>query len=154
MQNVLTLNRPGMREQMETNDNPVKEVLEELFTLLESLETQSTAVLQFLKDQGITPDKKLAPYLERAGNASSVKWRAARVRMEYLLAPIQKEPEEKDEDKDQAKGSEEQQNKKAKREAEDNKENPAGKANADSKNQDSSPKGDEKKPNDQKGKRD
>jgi hypothetical protein len=43
-----------------------------------------------LQDQGIGGEK-LAPYLERAGNASNVKMRAARKRMEYLLTPIQKE---------------------------------------------------------------
>jgi hypothetical protein len=90
-----------MSEQMGTNANSLKEVLDELFTLLEALETHSEAVLQFLKDQGITTDEKLAPYLERAGNATSVKWRAARVRMEYLLSPIQKETKNKDAEKPQ-----------------------------------------------------
>lgn len=73
---------------MEEKPNPLKEVFDELFTLLENLEAQNLAVLQFLKDQKVGTEKKLAPYLERAGNASSVKWRAARVRMEYLLSPI------------------------------------------------------------------
>lgn len=80
---------------METNTNPLKEIFDELFGLLESLEAQSMAVTQFLKDQKIGNDKKLAPYLEQAGNASSVKWRAARARMEYLLAPMQKEADDK-----------------------------------------------------------
>jgi hypothetical protein len=81
---------------METEpNNPLKEIFEELFGLLESLEAQSMAVVQFLKDQNAGNDKKLAPYLEQAGNASSVKWRAARARMEYLLAPMQKEADEK-----------------------------------------------------------
>ena len=83
---------------METNANPLKEVLDEFFTLLETLETHSAAVVQFLKDQGITTDEKLAPYLERAGNASNVKWRAARLRIEYLLSPIQKETKDKNKD--------------------------------------------------------
>src|ERR1700688_1659563 len=76
---------------MELQADPVKEVLGELFTLLEAQETQSAAILQFLKDQGIATEEKLAPYLEQAGNGSSVKWRAARKRMEYLLTPVQKE---------------------------------------------------------------
>jgi len=81
---------------METEpSNPLKEIFEELFGLLESLEAQSMALTQFLKDQKIGNDKKLAPYLEQAGNASSVKWRAARARMEYLLAPMQKEADDK-----------------------------------------------------------
>ena len=88
---------------METDANPLKEVLDELFTLLETLETHSAAVLQFLKDQGITTDEKLAPYLERAGNASNVKWRAARLRMEYLLSPIQKETKDKYKDAEKPK---------------------------------------------------
>lgn len=57
---------------MEVNDNPLRQILGELFTLLEALEAQSMAILQFLKDQGIATDEKLAPYLEDAGNATSV----------------------------------------------------------------------------------
>jgi uncharacterized protein YcaQ len=79
---------------MEPNVEPIKEILDELFSLLETFETQSIAITQFLKDQGIATDEKLAPYLDRAGNASSVKWRAARARMQYLLSPIQKEKKE------------------------------------------------------------
>ena len=75
--------------------NPLKEIFDELFGLLEPLETQSMALTQFLRDEKIGNDKKLAPYLEQVGNASSVKWRAARARMEYLLAPMQKEAEDK-----------------------------------------------------------
>lgn len=77
---------------------PIKEVLGELFGLLEVQETNSVAILQFLKDAGLATDEKLAPYLEQAGNASSVKWRAARMRMEFLLSPVEKktaEPEAK-----------------------------------------------------------
>ena len=84
---------------METNPEPIKEILEELFSLLESLETQSLALTQFLKDQGIATDEKLVPYLDRAGNASSVKWRAARARMQYLLSPIPKGTTDKEKDK-------------------------------------------------------
>ena len=94
---------------MEEKPNPLKELFDELFTLLENLETQNSAVLQFLKDQKVGTDKKLAPYLERAGNASSVKWRAARVRMEYLLSPIQKEA--KDQEKEKAQEQEKAQEK-------------------------------------------
>jgi hypothetical protein len=70
------------------NAEPIKEIFDEMFALLETLETQNIAVLQFLKDKGIAPEEKLAPYLERAGNASNVKWRAARARMDHLLTPI------------------------------------------------------------------
>ena len=92
--------RRGISEPMETNPEPIKEILEELFSLLESLETQSLALTQFLKDQGIATDEKLAPYLDRAGNASSVKWRAARARMQYLLSPV---PKTDDQEKEQRK---------------------------------------------------
>jgi hypothetical protein len=88
---------------METNAEPMKEVLDDLFTLLETLETQNIAVLQFLKDQGMATEETFAPYLERAGAASSVKWRAARARMTFLLAPAPKkssEPEKASKDKE------------------------------------------------------
>jgi len=94
---------------MATQLEPIKEVLGELFGLLEAQETNSAAILQFLKDAGLATDEKLAPYLEQAGNASSVKWRAARIRMEFLLSPVQKqtaEPEakaEKEESKEAGK---------------------------------------------------
>ena len=90
---------------MENNPEPIKEILEELFSLLESFETQSLALTQFLKDQGIATDEKLAPYLDRAGNTSSVKWRAARARMQYLLSPIPKgkSDQEKGKNKDEHK---------------------------------------------------
>jgi hypothetical protein len=84
---------------MEPNVEPIKEILDELFSLLETFETQSIAITQFLKDQGIASDEKLAPYLDRAGNASSVKWRAARARMQYLLSPIQKEKKQSEGEK-------------------------------------------------------
>jgi hypothetical protein len=81
---------------METQSDTLKEVLAELFALLEAQETNSVAVLQLLKDQGITSDETLAPYLDQAGRASNVKWRAARMRMEYLLTPIKKETADND----------------------------------------------------------
>jgi hypothetical protein len=69
------------------NNESMKEVLNELFSHLEKLETQNEAILQFLKEKKRVTDKQLAPYLEQAGNASDVRWRAARIRMEHLLAP-------------------------------------------------------------------
>lgn len=75
------------------NNDAMKEVLNELFSHLERLETQTEAILQFLKEKKRVTDKQLAPYLEQAGNASSVKWRAARVRINHLLEPEHPEKE-------------------------------------------------------------
>jgi hypothetical protein len=75
------------------NNEAMKEVLNELFSHLERLETQSEAILQFLKEKKRVTDKQLAPYLEQAGNASNVRWRAARVRIERLLKPEHPEEE-------------------------------------------------------------
>jgi|GEM_PF-2372969 len=84
-----------MSTQTEVKTDSLKEVLSELFSLLETMETQNAAVQQFLIGQGITTQEKFAPYLEQAGRASSVRWLAARKRMEYLLKPIQEaKPEE------------------------------------------------------------
>jgi hypothetical protein len=93
---------------MENNPEPIKEILEELFSLLETMETQSLALTQFLKDEGIATDEKLAPYLDRAGNASSVKWRAARARMQYLLSPVAKKTDNQEKNKEKEKNNQEQ----------------------------------------------
>jgi hypothetical protein len=71
----------------------VKQILDELFSSFEDSETQSAALLLFLKDQGIATEAKLAPYFEQAANTSEVRWRAARVRMGALLASAMKTPE-------------------------------------------------------------
>ena len=75
------------------NNEAMKEVLNELFSHLEKLETQNEAILQFLKEKKRVTDKQLAPYLEQAGNASNVRWRAARVRIERMLSPEHPEKE-------------------------------------------------------------
>jgi hypothetical protein len=75
------------------DNDAMKEVLNELFSHLEKLETQNEAILQFLKEKKRVTDKQLAPYLEQAGNASNVKWRAARIRIDHLLEPEHPEKE-------------------------------------------------------------
>jgi predicted HTH transcriptional regulator len=46
------------------NNEAMKEILNELFSHLERLETQSEAILQFLKEKKRVTEKQLAPYLE------------------------------------------------------------------------------------------
>jgi hypothetical protein len=43
----------------------VKQILDELFSSFEDSETQSAALLLFLKDQGIATEEKLAPYFKQ-----------------------------------------------------------------------------------------
>jgi hypothetical protein len=74
--------------------NVAEQVLEELFPSLEALETQNAAILQFLKDKGIATDQQLGPYLEQAGNASSVRWRAAKIRIKSIIASATKSAEQ------------------------------------------------------------
>jgi len=71
-----------------------EEFLDELFSSLEAQETQSAAVLQFLKDHGNATDEQLAPYMEQASKASNVRWRAARLRLMSLLSSAVKSAEE------------------------------------------------------------
>ena len=68
----------------------LKQIFDELLTSLEPLEAQNAALLQFLKDKGIATDEDLAPYLERAGNTSNVRWRAVRVRTAALISSAMK----------------------------------------------------------------
>jgi hypothetical protein len=69
------------------SENAMQEVLKDLLLHLEELETQNGAIILLLKDKGVATDQEFAPYLEKAGNASNVKWRAARARMEHLFLP-------------------------------------------------------------------
>lgn len=70
-----------------------KELLDELIPHLETIETQSAAVMRFLKEKGIATEKDLAPYLDEAGKASNVRWRASRLRIERLLSSLIEELE-------------------------------------------------------------
>ena len=76
------------------NEDIAQEILHELFSSLEAVETQSAAILQFLKDKELASDEELAVYFEQAGNASNVKWRAVRVRIDHLLSSAIKAAQE------------------------------------------------------------
>ena len=67
--------------------NPIAEIFDEMFTLMQDLEARSVALFEYMQEQGGVTDEKLAPYLDRAAGAADVRWRAARARMEHLLAP-------------------------------------------------------------------
>lgn len=76
----------------------IQELLDEFIPTLESLEAQSTAALQFLKDQGKTNGKKLAPYLEDAAKAGNVRWLAVRLRLNHLISSAMKAEERAEQD--------------------------------------------------------
>jgi hypothetical protein len=86
------------RHQKQTEVRPMnadlaQELLNQLGSSLENLETQQAALLQFLKDEGVISDEKLALYIDKASVTSEVRWRAARVRLERIISS-EKEKEE------------------------------------------------------------
>lgn len=68
------------------DENVIEEMLDELFAVLEGFETQNRAILEFMKDRGITKEEDLVPFLEEAAKTSNVRWRATRIRVNHLLA--------------------------------------------------------------------
>lgn len=76
------------------DESLVSQILDELISSLEPLEAQNRALIQFVKDKGIASDDVLAPYLERAANASNVRWRAFRLRTLSLISSAMKAPVE------------------------------------------------------------
>jgi hypothetical protein len=73
----------------------VQQIVDEVFSSLEPLDTQGAALLAFLKAKGIASDEELAPFLKQAGNTSSVRWLAARVRIKSLISSAMKDVEKK-----------------------------------------------------------
>lgn len=84
----------------------IEEILDELIPTFEAMEAQSAAVLMFLKDKELATDYQLAPYLRQAADASNVRWRATRVRMERLLSAAMKESVAVKEEKQEVKPKE------------------------------------------------
>jgi hypothetical protein len=75
---------------MEMNEEIVQQIFDELLSSLEPLETRNAALLNLLKAKGLASDEELAPYLEQAGNASGVRWLAARIRIRSLISSAMK----------------------------------------------------------------
>lgn len=94
--NVLSARRielAASRRNYKMDESLVHQILDEFVSSLEPLEAQNAALMQFLKDKGMATDEELAPYLEQAGNASNVRWRAFRVRTAALISSAMKPPE-------------------------------------------------------------
>src|SRR5580698_1551121 len=71
----------------------LRQIFDELFESLEPLDTQTSALLQFLKSKGIVTDEELAPFLKQAGDAAGVRWLGARIRAEALISSALRPPE-------------------------------------------------------------
>ena len=69
-------------------DELAQKIMDEIFPHLETIETQSAAILELLKDRGIATEQELAPYLEQAGRASNVRWLTTRLRIEHTLSQM------------------------------------------------------------------
>lgn len=76
------------------NEEIAQQILQELTSSLETLEAQTAAILQFLNNKKAADKKALAAYLEQAGQASSVRWRASRARIDRLLSSAMKSIDE------------------------------------------------------------
>ena len=118
----------------------IQDILTEVFSYFEPLDAQTSALLQFLKAKGLATDEELAPFLEQAGNASNVRWLAARVRIASLLSsalkptdkpeakPQQKSSEDKPKEKQEEKPKEQQQEKPKEKHEQKSAEQPAATA--------------------------
>jgi len=70
---ICCLLHPRVKWRWRMDVHLAEELLNELGSSLEMLETQQGALLQFLKDKGVITDEQFAPYLTQAGNASNVR---------------------------------------------------------------------------------
>ena len=113
------------------DDKIAQLILDELFSSLEIVEAQSTAILELLKEKHLASEEELARYLEQAGLASSVKRRAARARIDHLVSGITNPPKKATET-EFAKAEEKKAGEKAEeKKAEEKKAEPAPEANVD-----------------------
>jgi hypothetical protein len=71
----------------------VQQIIDGLFPSLETIEAQSAAVLQLIKDKRIASDEDISHYLDEAGKASEVRWRGIRVRINRLLLSLDRASE-------------------------------------------------------------
>ena len=117
------------------DDKIAQLILDELFSSLEIVEAQSTAILELLKEKHLASDEELARYLEQAGLASSVKRRAARARIDHLVSGITNPPKKATETEsakaEEKKGGEE---KTEEEKTEEKKTEPAPQANVEEEN--------------------
>jgi hypothetical protein len=81
-------------QELKMEEELAQQILDELLSTFEPLDTQTAALLQFLKAKGIATDEELKPFLEQAGNASNVRWLAARVRLRSLISSAMKPAEQ------------------------------------------------------------
>lgn len=68
------------------NTNPAEQFFEDLLPYLERLDAQIGAVVQILKEKGITTDQEFAAKVKNADRGSEVRDRGLRVRMEHLFS--------------------------------------------------------------------
>lgn len=88
------------------NPQLIEEILDELDPIFQNADA-SAGIVRLLKDKGIVNDDELAPYLEQATTAGSIKWRATRLRLARLLESAVKAIEEelREEQKKAAEGA-------------------------------------------------
>lgn len=77
-------NKEG-RKEVEMNNNPAEQFLEDLLPYLERLDAQIGAVVQVLKEKGMTTDEEFTAKVEQANVASEVRDRGLRVRIEHFV---------------------------------------------------------------------